>query len=176
MKNYNKSDYVINKANATAIVYSFVDGTHFNYTLEMYLSENPNKTYEDFMMLKNESDSDLYKQNRCDYRSGYRNVPIHGLEETNVVATPSLENIVFDLPKHELEKSHRKQLAIQILDSLTEIQRRRYILHKVNGLTVRNIAIKEGVKHQSVVENITSAENKIKKVLRKLSKTPCQNA
>jgi predicted DNA-binding protein YlxM (UPF0122 family) len=48
---------------------------------------------------------------------------------------------------------------------LTEIQQRRYLMYHVDGLTIRQIAEKENVKHQSVVECLMSATRKIKKYL-----------
>lgn len=50
---------------------------------------------------------------------------------------------------------------------LTEVQRRRFILHIFGGVSTREIARREGVSHQSVCESLAWANKKLKKFFRK---------
>jgi hypothetical protein len=164
MKNYQKSDYALNKFNS-GIVYTFADGTTSILTLERYLSENPGKSESDFLLLKKLSDTDYLEKDRSDYRQTHKNVSIHSLEETTRCAVPSADTEVIDIPERIKSDNQRRALGLKVLNTLTEVQRRRYILRYVNKLTTREIAKKEGVKHQSVIECLAGAEKKIKKFL-----------
>ena len=87
------------------------------------------------------------------------------MEETDALCTPSTEESVIDIPEQAAEQERRRKLAMQVMDKLTDIQRRRYIQYHVEGLTVREIAEKEGSHFTSVHESLLAAEKKIKKVL-----------
>ncbi|WP_341442226.1 sigma factor-like helix-turn-helix DNA-binding protein [Oxobacter pfennigii] len=54
--------------------------------------------------------------------------------------------------------------ARQLLDSgqLTETQRRRFLLHFIQGLSTRQIAVKELVSHVAVHKSIALAKEKLK--------------
>jgi DNA-directed RNA polymerase specialized sigma24 family protein len=56
-------------------------------------------------------------------------------------------------------------LANAALDRLTEVQRRRYLLHHVDGMSLRQIADAEGVVHSKIQKSIEGAEKKIRKFL-----------
>lgn len=166
MKNYIDNDYAINK-NAKGIVYRFADLT-LEITLEDYLRENPDKTETDFAELKALSDSNYLEQDRCDYRQTRKNIPFYDLGESKTCASPSPEDEVIEQSIKQLEQVEiRKQrmLVKQALDKFTDIQRRRYLLYHVHGITTRKIATIEGVKHQSIIECLAWAEKKIKKFL-----------
>jgi len=164
MKNYTNSDYALNKVNKEAIVYRFADEI-VEVTLEDYLRENPGKTADDFAELKVLSDSDYKDQDRADYRQTYRNVSIHGLDETDACCVPSPEEILFDEPEWKARKDRMRQQAYEVIATLTEVQRRRYLMYHVDGLTMRKIAASEGVHHPRIVKSIQDAEKKIKKYL-----------
>lgn len=55
-------------------------------------------------------------------------------------------------------------IVIKIRCRLTETQFRRLWLYCVRGMTLEEIAIREGVSHQAVSLNICSASRKIKKI------------
>ena len=57
--------------------------------------------------------------------------------------------------------------AEAVLSKLTDIQRRRYLLYEVYGLSTPQIALSEGVSQYTVWESIDSAKKRIKKFLRK---------
>jgi DNA-directed RNA polymerase specialized sigma24 family protein len=163
MKNYQDSDYAANKY-AGGIVYRFADST-VEITPEDYLRENPGKTEADFAELKALSDRLFYEQDRAAYRQTWKDVSIHGLDETEQCASSSPEDEIIDKPAQATVKKQRQELAKKGLNALTETQRRRYILHVVKGLTMREIATCEGISHPSVVESLLAAEKKLKKVL-----------
>ena len=59
-------------------------------------------------------------------------------------------------------------MLMEGLDScLTPTQRRRLWLYCVDRLTVRQIAEAENIKHQSVVECLTAAKEKLRNFLKK---------
>ena len=170
MKNYQDSDYALNKKNTEAIVYRFADGSILEVTLDGYLAENPGKTAEDFRALKTLSDADYHERDRGDYRQTWKNLPIHGMEETDVCAGDSLEHEFIELPEREAEYNRRRALAMQALDKLTDVQRRRYLMYTVDGLSTREIAEKEGATQHAIMCSIQWAEKKIKKILENAKK------
>jgi len=163
MKNYQTSDYAVNKF-AAGIVYRFADQT-VEITLADYLRENPGKTETDFAELKALSDEMYLHQVRADNAQTKKNVSIHNLEDTDLCRAASPENGLIAAEEQAETQKLRRAVAEKALSTLTEVQRRRYILHTVNGLTTREIADKEGVSHVAVVYSLEQAEKKIKKVL-----------
>ena len=163
MKNFAESDYAVNK-NAGGIVYRFADQT-VEVTLEDYLLENPGKTAVDFAELKILSDEDYYKSDRSDYRQTWKNVQFDGLENTAEFSAPSTEDEFIGKAEILAESERRDVLAQRALDRLTDIQRRRYLQHHVDGLSTWQIAEIEGTNQKSVYECLQAAEKKIKKVL-----------
>ena len=107
--------------------------------------------------MKNYRDSDIAVNNAS------------GIENTVACSVPSAEeefiSEFFDVPEQAAKERRRRKLAEQALDTLTETQRRRYILHHAHGLSTWEIAEREGVRHQSVVECLASATKKIKQFL-----------
>ena len=159
MKNYKDSDYALNKF-SEGIVYRFADRI-VEITLEDYLSENPGKTAEDFMELKALSDEIYHQQVIDENRTSRLDVSINGLEDTEALATASLD--VELIHKKDTEKAI--EAARQLLDSggLTEVQRRRFLLHFFQGLSYRQIASCEGVHFTSVHESIKAATAKLQR-------------
>lgn len=174
MKNYRDSDYAANKY-AEGIVYRFADKT-VEVTLEDYLRDNPDKTEADFAELKALSDEMYLEQVRDENRQTYRNVSIHSLDETAACCVPSPEEVLIDLPEQAAQKEHMRQQAYQALKTLTETQRRRFLLYYVDGVKMRDIAASEGVHHPRIVKSIQDAEKKIKNFLANDSKMGGQNA
>jgi len=167
MNNYKSSDYAINRYSG-GIVYRFADGTHAEVTLADFLSVNPDKTEDDFLALKELSDDIYREQDRAHNAQNKKNISIYGVDEALLLLESSPEEIhISEINSIEEEGLRQERLSIvdQILDKLTEIQRRRYLLHVVHELTTREIAIKEGVAQQVVNRSILSANKKIKKVL-----------
>jgi len=160
MKNYRDSDYAVNKF-AKGIVYHFADQT-LEVTLTDYLNENPQKKEADFTELKALSDEMFLEQVRSDNAISQKTVSFTALENTAICAVPSAEILIVQAER----KTERENIALAVLDKLTEVQRRRYILHNAKGLTMREIGEMEGVAHPSVVESLLAAEKKISKFLK----------
>lgn len=163
MKNFTENDYAVNK-NAEGIVYRFADQT-VEITLADYLRENPDKTAADFAALKALSDEDYYETDRSDYRRTWKNTTFEGLENTATFASSSTEDAFINHAEQTAELKHQEALAQMVLDKLTEVQRRRYMLYHVRGLSTWQIAETEGTNQKSVYESLQAAERKIKKVL-----------
>ena len=160
MKNYKNSDYSLNKK-SDGIVYKFADGSTYTLTLADYLSHNPRKTEADFSALKALSDADYLERDRSGYRQTLKDVSIHRLEGTTDCAAPSLEDVVIEQPEQNARRKLRRELGQQALDTLTEVQRRRYLMHNFSGLTTQQIAVKEGITQQAVSKSLLAAKNKI---------------
>jgi len=163
MKNYKDSDYAVNK-NAKGIVYRFADQT-VEVTLEDYLRENPGKTEADFTELKALSDSDYFERDRRANAQTKKNTPFDELNETALCCAPSPEDLLIgEIDALEDAERHERLAgkARRALDTLTEIQRRRYLMYHVDGMTLRQIAGMEGVVHSKIQKSVEAAEKKIK--------------
>jgi DNA-directed RNA polymerase specialized sigma24 family protein len=158
MKNYKDSDYALNKF-SKGIVYRFADRI-VEITLDDYLTENPGKTEQDFMELKALSDEIYHQQVVDENRTSRLDVSMNGLEETEALATLSLDTEVI----HKSDSKKAMAAAKQLLDSgqLTAIQRRRFIQHFFQGLSTRRIAQMESVRQQSVWDSLYWASKKLK--------------
>lgn len=164
MRKYEDSDYAVNKFSPN-IVYRFADGT-VEVTLQDYLRANPGKTEQDFVELKALSDEIYYIQDRDDTRYGKRKNTLGSIEESARFATAALDE---KLIQNNDERS-AIAAAMLLLESgdLTEIQRRRFMLHFFQGLSYRQIAQHENVHFTSVQESIEAANAKLKKYFEKL--------
>ena len=166
MQNYISSDYALNKY-SEGIVYRFADGIVV-VTMADYLAENPDKTEYDFRALKKLSDDDYFERDRKENAQTKKNVPFGELEETMLCCAPSpLDILIGEIDAQEQTARHGQRLgtAKRALGKLTDAQRRRYLLHVVDGLSVREIAEIEGAHFTSVSESLQAAKKKIKKVL-----------
>lgn len=160
MRNYKDSDYALNK-HSEGIVYKFADGSKHTIMLEDYLSANPDKTAEDFAKLKAFSDEVYHEQVIVEHRTGRLDVTINGLEETEQLATVSIDTELI----HKADTGKALKAAKLLLNSgkLTEVQRRRFMLHFFKGLSIRQIAEIEQVDFRAVWESLHWATKKLKK-------------
>lgn len=164
MRKYQDSDYAVNKFSPN-IVYRFADGT-VEVTLQDYLRDNPGKTEQDFVELKALSDEIYYIQDRNDTRYGKRKNTLGNIEESELFATAALDVMLIQ----NNDERNAIAAAMLLLESgdLTEIQRRRFMLHFFQGLSYRQIAQHENVHFTSVQESIETANAKLKKYFEKL--------
>lgn len=164
MRKYEDSDYAVNKFSPN-IVYRFADGT-VEVTLQDYLRDNPGKTEQDFAELKALSDEIYYIQDRNDTRYGKRKNTLGSIEESELFATAALDVMLIQ----NNDERNAIAAAMLLLESgdLTEIQRRRFMLHFFQGLSYRQIAQHENVHFTSVQESIEAANAKLKKYFEKL--------
>ncbi|HZJ77703.1 MAG TPA: hypothetical protein VFD52_02725 [Clostridia bacterium] len=163
MKNYRDSDYAANKK-AKGIVYRFSNQT-IEITLEDYLRENPDKNEADFTELKSLSDEIYLKQVRAENAQTKKNVSIHSLEATTLCCVASPEDALIAAEEQAENQRQRREIAAKAISTLTEVQRRRYLLSTVQGLSTWQIAAMEGANQKAVYESLKAAEKKIKKVL-----------
>ena len=165
MKNYHNSDYAANK-NAKGIVYRFADQT-LEVTLTDYLRENPNKTAADFATLKALSDEDYYETDRSSYRQTWKNTSFEVLkeDEMTMLVAPSAEDEIIGLREQAEAYAKQQSIAALVLDKLTDVQRRRYLMYHVQGLSTWHIAELEGVNQSKIANSLSLAEKKIKKIL-----------
>ena len=166
MKHYTNSDYALNKY-SEGIVYRFADEI-VEITLADYLTDNPGKTEDDFRALKELSDGIYLEQVQDENAQTKKNSPFDEMDESLLYGEPSPEDILVG-EINALEDAERYQerlnTANRALEALTEVQRRRYLMYRVEGMTLRQIADTEGVLHSKIQKSIEGAEKKIKKVL-----------
>lgn len=179
MKFDNKSEYAINKA-TDDIVYLFMDGTEKRYRKEngkvyqiitdaesMEMIELPpwEISAPEFDRMKAISNSDYHKRELHGKRTTREDVSIEKLIETNCVADRSAEQEYIDyldsVDAPPEMRTMKKAMAI-LNEYLTETQKRRYIQYHFCGISTVEIAAIEGVKQQSVSENLIAAQKKIK--------------
>ena len=163
MRKYWTSDYAVNK-DRKGIVYQFADGKELEISLTEYLQANPDRTEQDFIELKTLSDGIYYEQALEDTRYGKQKQTLGQLEDSEQFATPPIDTLLI----HNSEKGQALKAARQLLDSgdLTEVQRRRFLLHFFEGLSYRQLAMRENVHFTSVQESIEAAVRKFQKYLK----------
>lgn len=163
MKNYQESDYALNKLSPN-IVYRFADGT-VEVTMEDYLKSNPGKTEQDFAELKALSDEIYHEQVIVTNRTGRLDVTINDWEDSKQLSTAPIDVELIN----KGDKKNAMAAAEQLLDSgdLTEVQRRRFILHFFEGLSTRQIGLMEGVSNIAVHKSIQLAKEKLKSFFEK---------
>jgi hypothetical protein len=151
-------------------VYRFADGSRLTVTLAAYLAENPSKTEADFQALKKLSDGMYLAQARAENAQIKKNTPFEELEETALCHSPSAEDDLIREMDAEDEAEGRRQRLEKVrlaLDKLTDVQRRRYLLHHDKGLSTWRIAELEGVNQSKIVNSLALAEKKSKKFWRR---------
>lgn len=165
MKNYRESDYALNKYSPN-IVYCFADGRRAEITLEDYLRSNPGKTAEDFAEIKALSDEIYHEQVTDTNRTSRLDVTINDWEDSKQLATAPIDVELI----HKGDERNAMDAAKRLLDSgdLTEVQRRRFILHFFQGLSFRQIAKKEKVHFTSIDESVAAAKQKLKKYFKQI--------
>ena len=91
------------------------------------------------------------------------------MEETCACSSPSPEDEFIDAhfgrPEREAKEERRRELGLRALNALTDVQRRRYLLYKIDGMTEEEIADLESTTHQAVSKSLISAKRKIQKIL-----------
>lgn len=164
MKNYTNSDYALNKY-SSGIVYRFADHI-VEITLADYLAENPGRTAADFQRLKELSDEIYLEQVRDENAQTKKDLSLSGLESW----VPSA-----DLPLDEeyiewQDKKIARQAVRELLErgGLTEVQKRRFVLHIFKGQSSRQIACLEKCSHVAVAKSIKLAKDKLRNIFDEL--------
>ncbi len=161
MKDYNKSDYAINKY-SKGIVYKFVDGSTLEVTFEMIAEGDPNFTQEKFEELKNKSDAIYHEIQKGDAKyEDHIETSTNTSETVEKLKTKSLEDAFFK--KYDdivFDTKFRKLIDTK----LTPTQRRR-VLMRIEGLSTPEIANIEGCNQNAIWECLKYAKEKISKFL-----------
>ena len=140
-----KSDYALNKMAPDAIVYKDAAGDMTRLTQADFPS------LEEFQRWKAWSDENYHDTEKASHIYYNHTRSLHGLSE-QAIAVQSPEDTVMEA-EDQRERQELCRMLLEGLDScLTPVQRRRLWLYCVDGLTVRQIAEAENVKHQSIVE------------------------
>ena len=105
----------------------------------------------------------------ADWRITHKDVGLEKLENTDILCLPSVEEEYIErFESDEDGDFYTIENAMEILNlCLTDVQKERYIRHKMNQEPTTQIAASQGVSQASVYESIVSSENKIKKFLKK---------
>lgn len=149
-----KSDYALNKKDPDAIVYTDAAGTLIRLTLADFSG------LEEFQRWKVWSDESYHQMENAGIAFSKRTLSLHGLSEKAAAVQSPEDTLMETLEQQERRKMCR--LLMEGLDCcLTPAQRRRLWLYCVDGLTVRQIAKAENVKHQSITECLTAAKLKL---------------
>ncbi|MCR5019506.1 hypothetical protein [Ruminococcus sp.] len=157
MKDFQYTDYGINHANNDAIVYRFANGEVREITAADFGGDE-----NEFRKWKELSDNDLHVEFNHTKRISRRNVSINGLDETDLIHLPSIEEML-------VERTDENQFVCEMktfLELLTDTQKRRLFLAAYYKMGVVEIARYEGVDHKSICETFTNIEKKFKKFLK----------
>lgn len=155
-----KSDYALNKKDPEAIVCKSVSGVHIRLTRVDFSSD------EEFQRWKDWSDEDYHAVEKKEHIHADHTASLFKVSEI-VLAVQSPDDVLMDEYDRQERERLLHQLAIGLDKCLTPAQRRRLRLYYVEGLTVRQIAEKEGVRHQNVTKRITQAKNILKNFLQR---------
>lgn len=152
------SDYALNKKDPDAIVCKSATGIHIRLTRADFSSA------EEFEKWKRWSDENYHAIEKADHRHSNRTISLEGLAELSF-AVLSAETEVMNQYDQE-ERARLCRLLAEGLDAcLTAPQRRRLWLYCVEGLTIKEIAAQEKVKHQNISKRILAAKKFLKKFL-----------
>jgi len=159
---FNKmSNWSLNKNDPNAITYVY--GKEIvRITLEAFIADGGTKT--DFIRLKKVSDEMFHDEDNLEVNEYRNRISLESAERNGECFAKSPEELLTGRNDNQAQRRQfdkLKPLATLALNSLTEVQRRRYLLHFRDKLTVRQIAELEGVKHPSVVESLQAAGRKI---------------
>ncbi len=91
MKDFQYTDYGINHANKDAIVYRFANGEVREITAADFGGDE-----NEFRKWKELSDNDLHDEFNHTKRISRRNVSINGLDETDLIHLPSIEEMLVE--------------------------------------------------------------------------------
>ena len=155
---YNKmSLYALNKKNFDAIVYKDA------YGILTYITRDDIGDDALFLSLKAWSDEDLHREEKQDHREANHTILSDSLFEA-ALAVPSVESCIEQKLNRTEQLFSSKQMVQQIQDTLTVNQFRRLWMYYVNGITIDQIGVLEGISHQNVSKSIRQAVRKIKKL------------
>ena len=114
-------------------------------------------TVSDFDTWKARLTEEALHYRRHDDLTTRKNVSIENLLETEFIRAEEEKQLP---PKDETA-------MLELLDTLTSVQRRRYYKSVGLGISSRDIAVEEGCSHTAILDSIESAKKKLKKECKK---------
>ena len=169
MPGFNTSTDWMRNADTESIVYQDAFGNRIEVTLKQFLKDDPANTVEKFHDFKAFSDCIFLEEDKDERVRSKKELPLY--EWADTFASESLEAQLVEHTERESRQQYLRRrktlrnLLPEAMKALSEIQLRRLLLHKVEGLTTREIAKREGATQPAIVKSIHGAEKKIKKFL-----------
>ena len=162
---YNQTPHAVNIKERDAIVYVDAFGETIQITAESIGQDS-------FKKWKEWSDEYFYREAKEEHLYRDHTVSLESLAPSEY-AVPDCETLLFEAEERRERAELRSQVGIAFFTCLTDTQQERMWLYAIEGHTTREIAEKEGAKHQSVCESVGRGR---KNILKFLEKGPCQNA
>ena len=153
--------------NLQIVEYRKKDGRKGKKTTTRRVVPSTEMSIEDFDVWKTRLAEEAHDYFNKDKRETRENVSIENLLETDLVCEESVEDEYLQEEEERQAFPKSMDVALDILDVLTETQRSRYIKNFAYGMTVRDIAAEEGCAHVSVLESLEGAKKRIAKELKK---------
>lgn len=124
-------------------------------------------TVDEFDIWKKKLEDEALDYWHTDHQQTRNNVSIEKLLETDLVACESVEEEMIRQNDEQQSRLARLKEANELLECLTETQRRRYIKAVAYKKTNRMIASEEGCTHQMVSKSVSQAEARIQEAKEK---------
>jgi DNA-directed RNA polymerase specialized sigma subunit len=150
-----KSIYTLNKKDPEAIIYTDADKHIIRLTRADFDTE------ADFLKWKAWSDENYHTEEKGDHVEENHTAPMD--EKTG--ATDGPEVIIQQRIEKQAQDQYAAETVIRIKGHLTEKQFRRLWMYCVGGLTQQQIAEAENVGQQRISTSISSAADKIRRIL-----------
>ena len=122
---------------------------------------------EDFDVWKKQLTEDAHEYFNKDKRETRENISIENLLETDLVCEVSVEEEYLRAEEERQALPKTMDIASEIMQVLTPLQRSRYIKSKMYGKSTYAIAAEEDCDHKAVLKSLQSAQKKIDKELAK---------
>lgn len=167
MKNFEYTNYAINKANSDAIVYRFANGEVKEITVDDFGGDElAFRTWKSF------SDENYHEEDNHTRSVCRKDISLEAVEEVDLGYSEScLDTLLSNEEAAELCEGIEELLSV-----LSEKQRRRLYLTVIKGMNQTDIARLEGCNQQMISKSINAAKTKIKKYFEISLKTGSKNA
>lgn len=167
MKNFEYTNYAINKANSDAIVYRFANGDVKEITVDDFGGDElAFRTWKAF------SDNNYHEEDNHTRSVSRKDISLEAVEEVDLGCSEDcLDTLISSEEAAELCEGVEELLSV-----LSEKQRRRLYLAVIKGMNQNDIARLEGCNQQMISKSIKSAKTKIKKYFEISLKTGSKSA
>ena len=164
MKDFNKSDYSINKNSKNIVYISHATGAN-EITLDKFLASDSNLTKEDYDYWKNWSDEKYQEEELKTRRATRNNTSIEAMTEIMSFVSNNLED---DYENIRFESAAKEALSVALKKlysdkKFSEKMKARFEQYYFKNLSTCEIAKREGVNSKTVSESINSVVKKLSK-------------